>query len=235
MNIAVVVAHPDDAEYMMGGTIIKYIGSGHKVTVIICTNGNAGPPIMSKEEIAKVRKNEAIEGAKIMGAEVIQFDYNDEFLPDNEQSRLAILNALRKADSQVVFTHHPDDLTNADHRVVSNIATDLSYMQMMKNIKTDQKETGSYAALYYIDIPAGVGFEPLEYVDITEVFEIKKEALLKHKSQMDWMKQLKTGGDFVKNMETQAAFRGLQHQCTYAEAFIGMNKYPRAIPESLLP
>ena len=235
MNIAVVVAHPDDAEYMMGGTIIKYTEAGHKVTVIICTNGNVGSPIMSKKEIAKVRKNEAIEGAKLMGANVIQFDYDDEFLPDDKQSRLAILNALRKVNAQVVFTHHPDDLTNADHRVVSNIATDLSYMQMMKNIKTGQKETGSYAALYYMDIPAGIGFEPSESVDITEVFELKKKALLKHKSQMAWMKQLKTGEDFVKNMEIQTTFRGLQHQCKYAEAFIGINKYPRAIPKSFLP
>ena len=28
MNIAVITAHPDDAEYLMGGTILKYTNKG---------------------------------------------------------------------------------------------------------------------------------------------------------------------------------------------------------------
>jgi len=39
MNIAIVIAHPDDAEYLLRGTIIKYTNKGHKVTIIMCTNG----------------------------------------------------------------------------------------------------------------------------------------------------------------------------------------------------
>ena len=39
MNIAIVIARPDDAEYLLRGTIIKYTNKGHKVTIIMCTNG----------------------------------------------------------------------------------------------------------------------------------------------------------------------------------------------------
>src|SRR5450830_932418 len=180
MNIAIVTAHPDDAEYLMGGTIIKYTNKGHKVTIIICTNGNIGHPTFPREKIAKIRIEEAEEGAKVMGAEVISLEYDDEFMPDTRESRLKVLNALRSIKPGVVFTLHPNDYSNADHRVVSNIAIDMSYLQMAKNIETKYNETDSYAALYYMDIPAGVGFEPTDYVDITDVFHKKKEALLKH-------------------------------------------------------
>jgi len=235
MNIAVVIAHPDDAEYMVGGTIIKYARKGHRVTIIICTNGNIGHPTLSKEEIAKVRLKEAVEGANVMGADVINLNYDDEFLPDNKKSRLKILDALRKVAPNIVFTHHPNDFTNADHRVVSNIVIDMSYQQMAKNIETEHKETKSYPALYYIDIPAGIGFEPTDYVDITDVIELKKKALLKHESQKIWMNKLGASKDFIKSMKIQSAFRGLQFQCDYAEAFISMNKYPRTINKKILP
>jgi len=235
MNIAVVTAHPDDAEYLMGGTIIKYINKAHKVTIIICTNGNIGHPTLPKEEIERIRLEEAKEGAKVMGAKVISLGYDDEFMPDNRESRLKVVDALRSIKPDVVFTLHPNDYSNADHRVVSNIAIDMSYLQIAKNIETRHKETDSYAALYYMDILAGVGFEPTDYVDITDVFDKKKEALLKHKSQMTWMAKVGASEEFIKDMEIQAAFRGIQCQCRYAEAFVFVNKYPRAVKRDLLP
>ena len=86
-----------------------------------------------------------------------------------------------------------------------------------------------------MDIPAGTRFEPTDYVDITDVFELKKKALSKHKSQKVWMSKVAEINDFIKNMEIQAAFRGIQYQCRYAEAFIAVNKYPRAVVKNLLP
>jgi len=235
MNVAVVTAHPDDAEYLMGGTIIKYTNKAHKVTIIICTNGNIGHPTLLKEEISKIRLEEAEEGAKVLGAEVINLGYDDEFMPDTKEARLKVVDALRSIRPDVVFTLHPNDYSNADHRVVSNIVIDMSYLQMVKNIETRHKETESYSALYYMDIPAGAGFEPTDYVDISDVFYKKKEALQKHKSQMAWMANIGAGKEFTRNMEIQAAFRGMQCQCEYAEAFVFVNKYPRAVKRNLLP
>jgi len=235
MNIALVTAHPDDAEYLMGGTIIKYANKGCKVSIIVCTNGNIGHPTLPKKEIAKIRLKEAEEGAEVMGAEVVNLGYDDEFMPDTKESRLTVINALRSIKPDVVFTLHPNDYTNADHRVVSNIATDASYLQMVKGIETKYKETDSYAALYYMDIPGGFVFEPTDYVDISDVIELKKKALLKHKSQKAWMNKLGAGEDFSRNMEVQSAFRGMQCQCSYAEAFIFLNRYPRAVRRNILP
>lgn len=234
MNIGIVTAHPDDAEYLMAGTIIKYVRKGHRVTIIICTNGDIGSPFASKEEIAEIRRNEAIEGAKCMGADVIFLDYHDEFMPDSESSRLKVMNALRQVQPDVVFTLHYNDITNADHRVVSNIVLDMSYLIVAKNIVTENKEIEKSPAFYYMDIPGGVKFEPNEFVDITDVIDLKKEAFSKHRSQIDWMEKLGSG-NVLNNMLMQSGFRGLQCGCEYAEAYISLNTYPRGRTMSYLP
>lgn len=234
MNIAVVTAHPDDAEYLMAGTIIKYVEKGHKVSIIICTNGDIGSPFVSKEEIAKIRKAEGIAGAEYMGADAIFLDYHDEFMPDNEESRLKIMDALRKVRPDVVFTHHYSDISNADHRVVANIVLDMSYLIVAKNIVTNHKEMDKSPAFYYMDIAGGVKFEPNEFVDISDVIDKKREAFSKHKSQIDWMEKL-GAGHVLNNMLTQSNFRGFQCGCEYAEAFISLNIYPRGRVRSYLP
>ena len=85
-----------------------------------------------------------------------------------------------------------------------------------------------------MDTMACIGFTPEEYVDITDVFELKKKALLAHKSQYSFLKEL-CGVDYVDLMETQAKLRGYQAGVKYAEAFIGVKAWPRGITRQLLP
>jgi len=235
MNIAVVTAHPDDAEFLAGGTIIKYREKGHNVTIIICTNGNVGHPTLPKDDIASLRWEEAKESAKVLDADVICLGYDDEFMPDTKESRLKVMNALRGIKADVVFTHYPHDHVNPDHRVVSRITTDMCFLQQVKNIETENPETEKPAALYYMDVLSGGDFKPTDYVDISDVFDQKKEALSKHKSQQEWMKRTGTAPDISRNTELQFGFRGMQSHCMYAEAFIFENRYPRAKVKNLLP
>ena len=155
MNIAVVTAHPDDAEFLAAGTIIKYRKKGHKVIIIICTNGNIEHPNLPKEEIARVRWEEAKEAAKVMGAEIINLEYYDEFMLDTKESRLKIVDALSSIKADIVFTHYLYDHVNPDHCTVSRIVNDMSYLQQVKNIETNHKETEKPAALYYMDVLSG--------------------------------------------------------------------------------
>lgn len=233
MNIAFVTAHPDDAEIFCGGTMIKYIQNKHKVTIIIATNGEVGSPTLPKEEIAKIRYEEAKEGAKIIGADLIWLGYPDEFLFDCRETRIAVLNALRKANADVVFTHY-QDYYNCDHNTISKIVNDVGILLTVRNIETEHPPTKTNPYLYFMDTVVGIGFNPEEYVDITDVFETKKKALLSHKSQYTWLKE-HSKVDYADMMEIQAKFRGYQAGVKYAEAFIGVKAWPRGIVKSLLP
>lgn len=233
MNIACVTAHPDDVEILCAGTMIKYIQKGHRVTFIIATNGEVGSPTLPNEEIANIRYEEAKEGARIVEADLIWLGFPDEFLFDCRETRLAFLNALRKAEPDVVFTHY-HDYYNCDHNEVHKITNDVGIHLTIKNIPTENAPTKNNPYLYFMDTITGIGFEPEEYVDISDVIEQKKEALKAHKSQYTWLKEF-SKIDYVDMMETQARFRGYQAGVKYAEAFKAVKAWPRGIVKSLLP
>ncbi|MCL5985580.1 MAG: PIG-L family deacetylase [Actinobacteria bacterium] len=234
MNIAAIGAHPDDLELLCAGTLAKYTNRGDKVTMIICCNGELGSSIHSKEEISKIRHEEALESASIIGANLEWLGYPDEFLYDTREVRLAILNVLRKSKAEVVFAHYPSDLYFPDHYISGQIVNDIGIIQTVKNVETEYPPTENNPFLYFMDTIAGIKFDPDEYVDITETFEIKKKMLLTHRSQADWLRHHSkiTYEDLI---ETQAKFRGYQCGVKYAEGFIGVKAWPRTRVGSLLP
>jgi LmbE family N-acetylglucosaminyl deacetylase len=85
-----------------------------------------------------------------------------------------------------------------------------------------------------MDTLAGIGFEPTDYVDITDFFEIKKKMLLCHESQYKWLSGHHQS-DPLNLIETMAKFRGLQCGVLYAEAFRPTNLWGRLRAERLLP
>jgi LmbE family N-acetylglucosaminyl deacetylase len=102
------------------------------------------------------------------------------------------------------------------------------------NIPTENPTTENNPYLYFMDTITCIGFEPEEYVDITDVMDQKRKALMAHKSQYTWLKEF-SKIDYVDMMETQAKLRGYQAGVKYAEAFIGVKAWPRGIVKSLLP
>ena len=50
MNILAVGAHPDDIEYNVGGTLLKYKKQGHKIFIALTTSGNTGSNVMTDPE-----------------------------------------------------------------------------------------------------------------------------------------------------------------------------------------
>ena len=70
MNILAVGAHPDDIELNCAGTLAKYAAQGHKVFICTATNGNIGSATLPKEEIGRIRKEEAATSAAIIGTSV---------------------------------------------------------------------------------------------------------------------------------------------------------------------
>ena len=40
--VMVIGAHPDDADFLAGGTVARLIQEGHEITYVVVTNGNKG-------------------------------------------------------------------------------------------------------------------------------------------------------------------------------------------------
>ncbi|MBO7680684.1 MAG: PIG-L family deacetylase, partial [Thermoguttaceae bacterium] len=191
-------------------------------------------------QIKAIRRQEAQNGADTIGAELIMLDFDDEFLFDTRETRLAFIEAFRRADPDVVICHWTYDY-NPDHSTSSRIVDDCVHMATIPLIKTETKPTGKNKIphVYYMDTPAGVGFEPQIYVDITETFDTKVKMVGCHESQNQWMLDV-YGTDMSGFLQVPAAYRGFQCGCKYAEAFRPSIRYGRTfndhyMPNTLLP
>lgn len=234
MNILAFGSHPDDIEFLCGGTLLKYKKQGHQIFIALTTSGNIGSNVIEgREEIAKIREQEQLEAAKYYDAQVKFLRYNDEGLVDSEQLRRDVINAIRWANPDVVFTNPPCD-NSTDHNVTGTVVGRVMLSLVGKNVPADVKPMNKFPSLFYWDTGAGVNFNPEVYVDVTEEYDEKIKALLCHKSQIAWMSEYEDQ-EFTDSCRILSEFRGLQAGYTHAEAFSAFRLHGVMPNFSLLP
>ncbi|MEK6221570.1 MAG: PIG-L family deacetylase [Chloroflexota bacterium] len=135
-KMLVVLAHPDDESFGMGGTIAYYTSQGVEVTLICATRGEVGtvdPEFMDGyNSIGELREAELRCAGKILGLkDIILLDYRDSGMVGSEDNQhpqaLAaqdiesvaekVIHYIRDIRPQVVVTfdpvggyHHPDHI-----------------------------------------------------------------------------------------------------------------------------
>jgi N-acetylglucosamine malate deacetylase 1 len=234
MNILAFGSHPDDVEFMCGGTLLKYKQDGHRIFIALTTSGNIGSNVIEgREKIAGIREGEQLEAAKAFDADVRFLRYDDEGLMDTPQVRRDIINTIRWANPDVIFTNPPCDMST-DHNMTGTLIGRVVLSLPGKNVPADEPPIQKAPSIFYWDTAAGVGFNPEVYVDISEVYETKIEALSKHKSQSAWMDEFQPGG-FLDHCRILSEFRGLQTGCRYAEAFQALRIHGFMADFGLLP
>lgn len=238
MNILAIGAHPDDVETSCGGTLAKYAKLGHKVFTATATNGNIGSATLPMDEIAAIRKEEARKAAAHIGAEYICLDYDDEMFFEDKAARIAFIDLVRYCKADVILTHSPHDY-NPDHELTSKIINDIAVMIPIAKIETKNKPYDKIPLIAYFEPVNGLGFVPTEFVDITDVFDIKRAMCYEHKSQITWMqdnyKDTLADKDFLESVSVMARFRGIQCGVEYAESFCLANDAYRVAPYRFLP
>jgi len=232
-SVLAVGAHPDDIEIACAGTLAKYANQGVKVSIAVATDGSAGHMKIPPKEIAEIRHEEAVNAAKLIGADFYWLGYGDEMLFEDLDTRMRFVELIRQAKPDVILTHYPDDY-HPDHRVVSRIMFDASFVSGLKNVETESPFHPGVPALYFFDTISGLNFHPTEYVDITETFEIKQRMLACHQSQITWLKD-HDNVDFLFMTETVIRTRGYQCGVEFAEAYRHETVWPRPRPYRVLP
>lgn len=232
-SVLAVGAHPDDIEILCGGTLAKYAQQGVKVSIAVATNGAAGHMVIPPKELAEIRHQEAANSAKIIGADFYWLGFSDEMIFEDIQTRLSFTELIRKAKPDVLITHTPNDY-HPDHKVVSRLMFDASFMSGLKNITTESPFHPGVQPLHYFDTVNSANFLPTEFVDISETFAIKQKMLECFESQVKWLRD-HDNVDFLHMAETQSRARGYQCSVEFAEAFGSENVWPRSRTFRLLP
>lgn len=234
MRILAVSAHPDDLELQCGGTLIRYVREGHEVSMCNIANGNGGSFVNTRDEIASIRLQEAQRGAATIGATHYTLDFPDtELNAGDVAQRLAVVGLIRRVRPDVIITHGPNDYM-VDHVETGKLVEDSSFSATVPLLETDLPALETVPAIYFMDNAGGLGFEPTEYVDISDVLDLKLEALAHHASQIDWLRD-HDGADIIEDARVASLYRGYQCGVKAAEGFRPSTKYLRMRPARLLP
>ena len=235
MRILAVGCHPDDVEIAYAGTLAKCVARGDTVIVCHASSGNLGHVIIPPDELTVMRHKEAVKAGKMAGIEVIAGGFDDlEIYEGNKEARDKMVDIIRYADPDVIITHDPDDYM-PDHVSVSKLVFDASFTATLPNYHTEKtKNAVKLVPIYYMDTLAGVGFNPTEYVDVTDYIDLKLQMLECHESQIVWMRD-HDGIDFPDMVRTCSRYRGYQCGADYAEGFRQCQVYLKGTTKRLLP
>lgn len=234
MKILAISCHPDDVEIACAGTLAKCVRRGDEVTVCHVANGDLGHAIIQPPELRNIRAEEAKRAGSLAGIKVITCDIGDLMVYEgSKEQRDRVVEVIRAEAPDLIITHSPTDYM-PDHVAVSRLVFDASFAASVPHYENGDGREAKLTPLYYMDTLAGLNFNPTEYVDISDVFELKLEMLECHESQLKWMRD-HDHIDFADFVRTCAKFRGLQCGAAYAEAFTQCSVWPKMTYKRLLP
>jgi len=217
----VIVAPPDDAEFMCAGTVARWTRAGTHVLYVVVTKGDKGSddPAMTPERLARIREEEQRAAAAILGVEDVVFlGYPDAYLQYTLDLRRDLVRMIRRYRPDVVVTFDPttrffrDAYTNhPDHRVTGDAAVDAVYPAARDRLTFAELLAEGLEPHKVRELWLGTTHEPNFWVDIGSVLDVKRRALLAHPSQLD-----EGVAGFVTMLARESA-RGQPFE--YAEAF----------------
>ncbi len=225
-KVFAIAAHPDDIEFMMAGTLIRLKSTGFELHYMTIANGSCGTAVLDKDEIIKIRTQEAKEAAEFIGAE-----YHPPLVDDieiyYERETLAKLTAIiRQVAPEILLIPSPEEYME-DHSNTCRLAVSAAFCRSLKNFPTKpstdaiNNEMAIYHALPYgLKDPLRKPIIPDFFVDISDIIKQKREMLAKHKSQKEWLDHSQGIDSYLTTMEQMSAQVGtMSGKFEYAEGW----------------
>lgn len=216
----VLVAHPDDAEFMCGGTVAAWVRNGCEVHYLVCTDGSAGSnePGARREAVAPIREREQRAAAEVLGVKSVTFlGEVDGLLEVTPATRKKVTREVRRLRPEVLIAPDPARLWSGqgyinhwDHKQAGLLALtvvmpDAPTRVMFQELEEEGIEPYEIPNLWLSSN------EPDTYVDITKTIDIKVQALAQHVSE-----EGEAAAPWVRERARQV---GEEAGIEYAEAF----------------
>jgi LmbE family N-acetylglucosaminyl deacetylase len=228
-RVLIVMAHPDDGEFMAGATIAKWASLGYDIHYCLVTDGQVGDQgdnTITTEDLTKVRLREAQAAADALGVQhpVIFLHYFDSRLEPTLEVRYAIARVIRQVKPDIVLCQDPTVrwhgqgyINHPDHRAAGEAT--LSAIMPLASTRLSMPEANAEGlAMHEVkEIYIGGTQSPDRWVDVEGFAEKKIAALRAHASQMrDW-DPAPMVEQRLKAVADEARKHG--HDMKYAEAF----------------
>ncbi len=193
----VVVAHPDDGDFLAASVLAAWVRQGTRATVCVVTDGDAGSddPTLPPGALARPRLAEQRAASAQLGVDDVRcLDFPDGMLENTLAVRRAVVRVLRQVRPDVVVTMDPSRywfdrgyLNHPDHRAAGAATLDAvfpsardarAFPELLREERLEPHKT-RYVLL-------GAAADDDIAVPITaEDLEAKLRALGEHRSQFD--------------------------------------------------
>ena len=211
----VVTAHPDDVDFGAGGTVMVLVKAGVQVTFCICTDGDAGgfDDSTDRSEIPAIRRAEQAAAAAVYGVTDVRFlGYKDGYLEPSHDVQRDIARVMRQVQPQLVITQSPErnwdrlPASHPDHMAAGEATTRALYPAVRNPYAYPELRAQEGLEAWTVSWLWLQGHPEINhFVDTTEFFSRKVNALEQHASQTSHMEDLagllRTWGE----MQAQAA------------------------------
>jgi LmbE family N-acetylglucosaminyl deacetylase len=185
----VIVAHPDDAEFLCGGTVARWCAEGWTVDYLLTTSGDMGSKEegMTRQKLLSIREKEQRAAAKALGVRrVIFLRYPDGYVEDTVELRGKIVREIRRLKPDLIVTWDPfrRGFNHRDHRLTGQAALDAVY-PLARNPLGYPEHLEEGLKIHRVNEVLLAGTDQPDYhVDVSNYLEKKMEALSKHESQI---------------------------------------------------
>jgi N-acetylglucosamine malate deacetylase 1 len=185
--VLILAPHMDDEIIGPGGTAILHHRAGSRVTAVFLTDGSMGDPgntgdVESRKHLTELRKDESRRAAKMVGiTELVFLDGPDGALAETKEIVDSLVNSINTVIPALIYAPAVTD-HHADHWATNRIlraALKRADRRLRENVLIRGYEVWS-------PLPAN------RMVDISDVAEIKKQAVEVFASQTKWVDYART-------------------------------------------
>lgn len=201
MNVLAVGSHFDDVELGCGGTIARHTKQGDKVWIFVATNSGYSNYARRELRNKDIALEEGKKAADILGASLICGNHDTHYVEYNDDLTLPMVKIVEENRIDVMYTHWVHDV-HRDHFIVGRAS--LSAGRRVPRVLM-------YRSNYYDTYEAfGGNF----YVDISDTYEIKVQAVRSHESEMQ-----RVGEAWIRFFHNLNQNDGQKIGVDYAEVF----------------
>lgn len=217
-DLLAIMAHPDDAELLCGGTLLRAADQGHATAVLDLSGGESG-----SWGSPESRDREATAAARILGLRSRQnAGLPDGALVNSPETRAAVAGFIRRLRPRTVILHWAE-ARHPDHRVASQLGYDACFLAGLRNAPIEGAAHRPHKILYALAYHETT-VKPSFVVDITEQLDRKLEAVFAFGSQFEGraaMGDVFGGGerDFREQLRVHAAHYGSLIRRPYGEPY----------------
>lgn len=210
-----IVAHPDDIEFMLAGTLLQLKSHGVEIHMMNLADGSLGSSTLSSEECVAIRWEESQASARLIGATMHPPLFPDLGVFYDQESLAKVTAAVRRVQPDIVLTQALADYME-DHQNSARLAVTAAISRGMKNAKCapfvepyDKPVAVYHAMPHGLHDPFGRRVIPERFIDISDVIAVKTDMLKCHKSQVQWLEDSQGIAILETEMTTMASAVGM--------------------------